>query len=244
MKIREALDIFDQIWDKYTDEGLDTMEKVRHLNTAQVLVLTDSFYNQNEKRDNKNEPRYGFENTQYESEDFRPLLVKIPGDFELLQTDSTGKIQISTIEAFFPDDVVYDELGLIEERKCPIFHINYVKRWSTSKNAFVETKWVRHNEVARVEHNPHKKPTDLFPTITYYNDYVLIRPKAVRDIEMSVTRMPKHMRYVAGNAKASVDPELPYQVMLKVILRATQLAGVNSREKDLYQLAELQERKQ
>lgn len=249
MTARETYDIFISLIDDYEDESVTFAEFSRHINTAMVSVMKDHFYNPNDrsKRNEYHEPRKGFENTQYDIESWRNLVMQIPSESnEVLQTDNRGRLAHSNILGYFPEDVIRDEAGLItdpmERNKPEIFHFNSISRWDGSK--YCSVKWKRHNEIEAIEKNPHQRPTDRFPVCVYFKNYIQFYPIGSRAIRLSVTRMPLHFWYDEEDFTATQDPELTDFLMYDVIYRAVTLAGKQIREDRFSQLIQQEEYKQ
>jgi hypothetical protein len=206
---REVISIFNKLYDQYADEGLDPQDKSRHINTATLFVMRDRFYRRHGKRELYTPPPYGMEETNYDSEDFRTILRVIPlNNTEILKTDDDGRLLISDIEAFFPTNIVYDEIGQVESTRCKFFHLNSAARWDGT-SGYQPADWVRHDEKEEFRINPHRRPTDRFPWVTYHGGYIQFEPAGRRDVRVSVTRHPKHFWYQGDFSPLNVDPELP-----------------------------------
>lgn len=225
------------IWDSIMDVtgGFDAEEDefYRHINTAMVLLLKERTYARRKKRSSAEDPPFGFENTQYDSEAFQPLICDFTMDCKpLLFSDKKGRISFDEIRDAFPDDKIYDSEGLIETKKPEIFHINNLRRFG--EKGLCPVKWRRHNEESLLTKDPFIKATDKYPSVVYYKDYLKVYPKGKAVFEASVMRMPRHVSKYQ-------DPELPDAMMYEVIIKALALAGIQYRESDLFQYANLAE---
>lgn len=236
MKIREALDIFDLIWEKYTDEGITDQEKCRHINTAQKMVMLRNLYSRYVKRSEYQEPPFGFENTQYDSERMKPFIVHMPDDGDpILQTDGDGVLTYDQIRSYFPQNLIYNEGGLVESRQCEIYHIGNLAVYDATRDKYQPAKWVRHNEIERVHHDPFREPTERWPVFVNQDTFIQIWPQSNKDVRLTAIREPKHVWWEDGDETLQIDPEWPDSGMYDVLFEACKLAGLNIKDYQFYQ---------
>ena len=218
MTIKEAKDIFDQVTDVFADEGIDTHEFCRHMNTAMVAVLSNKSFNSFIKQDAAAEPSYALEQQSFDSQHLQPLYK------QLNITPVSGiPITFDAIRASFPDDVIRNFLGIIETKKPEIYQLLAIETQDGLPLYFA-----RHNDVATLRRNSFSKPRPEHPHIQLVNNGYSIEPAV--PVRVKVYRMPRHVWLGDG---ADVDPELGDKVMYDVIMRAVVLAGVQIREYDL-----------
>lgn len=233
MNIIEAIEIFNLIYDQYgREEGILEVEVCRHLNSAITLVMTDHFYNKHKKRQERENPPYGFEINQYSTHDFAKLLVP---DM-ILEPDTTGKVNYSTITADFPQTIIRREEGEIETRKCNIFHFASVLRWDPAQKDHVECKWCKDNNHPRNKKNPFRQATDAYPYYRLLDAYLQVYPQAENQLILTPVREHRFVWYDPNDQAGKVDFELSERATLAVILRSLQLAGVSMRDQELYRM--------
>ena len=231
MKIKEAIDIFYRLYGENngtTDiAGLEDFEISRHINTAMMLEFTGQTYNPHEKRHDNDTPRRSFEQSSFDLERWKELVVPIT-----LQTDTDGNILYSAIDAFMPTETIRmwdsdiaspDEIE-VETRTVPFYHIANMARLHDDKE--VPCRFVRHNDIYTHENNHYKMAKDTRPFYTMYDFFLEVRPKATATIKMSIIRQPRHIWYSVANPNTNIDPELSDSVMYDILLRAVQLASV------------------
>lgn len=228
MKIEEVKSIFDHFVDKHRDAGIESFEFCRYINTAQVNLMKESFFPKTGNQD----PPHGFDMTEYDVERWKPCILSFE-DFDLqrnLYTNSNGVLKVDDIKKYFPDDKIYDDTGLIDTKKPDILKIINASRYYNGQ--YFNCRWVRHNDV-RVLGNPFKREDEEHPVLVIDDDRYRILPKAARRILLSVVRLPIHVWYDESDESTNIDPELPDATMMDVIIKATEYAGINIRERDL-----------
>ncbi len=235
---REAYDIYASIWERSRDDGIISPIFSRHMNMAMIAIMKDHFFQKHNQPTPYHSPKYAFENVQYSIEAFYPLVSEIE-----LTTDNVGRINISDIEATFPQTVIRDEVGNIETKRCPLFHINNVARYDGT-GKFESARWVRHNEYRLAQRDPFLEPTERHPLWRYTDNRVVLDPGGQRAVRLSVTRHPKHMWFDENFVDQAVNPELPDHTMYDVIWRALRYAGVFIDKQNLYQGSTIEENSQ
>lgn len=239
MRAREAISIFKTIYDEFRDEGVYDIEICRLINLATQDWMREAMHNILNKRSMYQAPIGGFENTQWDSNDWSTLISEFEG-----RTTETGYLMDTVISEKFPSSRYYDSKGLVSNEKCKIAQILSVERWSGTR--FRSVTWDRHNEVAKNRRNPFRKPNDEYPRYLRLRGRINIEPGGSRIIKGTVLRYPVNMWYQSEEVVDGViaqDPELPRMVMITIIYRALILAGVNMRENQLMQMMEMQEAK-
>lgn len=235
MVAREVAEIFRTTYDRYgSEEGITDYEMSRVINEATLLTMKYHFQPQRFQHPKgiNGQPMMGFENTKYESEDFQPLICD---DIEVT-SNSDGVITDSQLSTAFPADKVYLEDGsVISDNKTDIFHYLNVCRWSGS--VYEECRYVRHHEKKRQADNAFLGPVDDCPTYSFIKEGVKMRPGGSRNAQVTFVRYPVHFWYLPEQG-IEVDPELPGSIMMDIIFRAVQLAGMGVRDNEVYQFAE------
>jgi hypothetical protein len=226
MKIETVMELFYSYQDRFRDEGYTNYEASVLLNVAQEDMLKYFYYNMHDptKRNEYQEPRFGFETISFIPQMFDKLIIEFgPESGRTLQTDRHGYLLNSVIEETFPVNIEYREDGQkISEEKCQLFHINSASRFY--KNSWYGARHMRQNDYVIAIKNPHKRPTDQNPFYRIFEGRLLFEPRAVAGITMSVTRQPKKMWYFGDDNPKNVDPELSDFAMGEIIKRASFLA--------------------
>ncbi len=238
MKIQAAYNIFMRVYDKYRQEGIALFEFAEYVNLAQVVTMRKCTYDNKLKRHVHQEPVKGLGDNQYNIEQLQSLVVSIPVDPRgTLTTDVYGRVEMADIEAYFPDDVIRGEMGVIETKKPEVFHVASAARYCTDDGKMRMAQWVRHNDWEAIQENPFRTPTEFYPGFRYFDDHLKFAPEGTRDVQLTVIRMPRHV-WIDESGVNDVDPELNDKIMYDVIFEALSLAGITIREPDFYKMIE------
>lgn len=225
MKILEAKDIWDQVVDKYADDGFEDFEFSRHLNTAMALVCSDRSYNRLLKSAGPaGEPVYAFEQSDLSDEVLAPLIERTA------VATSSLLITRTQIRATFPDDTIRTGAAgaIVETRKPEIY-----KLMSVQTAAGDPVYWTRHNDEATLRRNALTRPRATHPHMTIYDDGYRFSHDGT--YTFVVRRMPLHCWLSDDTPAQNIDPELPDELMYWALLRAMQLGGIQVREYDFFQ---------
>lgn len=237
MRIEEAIDIFDSHWDTYgAEHGLLLEEKLRYINDGMRSLLDKHTYHEDAKNSQYQEPKFGFENTEYGSEDFRELIYT----FTLIPSSVNGVIGWSVIEGQLPDNRIYRLDGtLLESRKCKVYKLLSVTRWDGVE--WRPTKWYRHNEIGKVLEDPFREPTDRYPARTNYRSGVKLYPSTDNKCNVHVLREPLFVWNIGG---VKVHPEFSDRAMNEALYIAFQIASGAVRDFQSFQLYKNREESQ
>jgi len=225
MKILEAKDIWDQITDKYADDGFEDFEFSRHMNSGMVAVTSDRSYNRLLKSQGAaSEPAYAFEQSDLSDELLHPLIER--GTY----TSVAGLITRTQIRSGYPDDTIrYGTDDTIAETKKP--DVYKVMSFETSDGNPVY--WARHNDAAPLKRNHLTKPRASHPHVTVTDEGYRLDPDGAYMIVSR--RMPLHCWLSDDTPGNNIDPELPDELMYDAIFRALQFGGIQVREFDFFQ---------
>jgi hypothetical protein len=226
MTIDNAILKFTILWDNFTRAAKTDYEISCLLNQAQFYLLKERVAPLRHSPANSNQPHF---------DSFHNLIESYKG--RIITTDQDGCLAHEVLQNDFPQDKVYDDCGnLIDSKKPDVLHIQYIKR--QGERGMRKTKWVSHNEYPMWCDNCFLEPTDEHPIWLSYENYIAMKPGGARNLELAVIRNPVHMWKVEGRI---VHPELNDHLMYQVIMKALELAGIESRDSQLFQMAQNEE---
>lgn len=214
MTAREMYTLFDEIIDKYNAPGFDELAFNAIINPAQRKFVLD-VYNNNmpsgtEPYNQTGEALTSAERSQFSSEIIKNLMVPNIA----VTSDGNG---------FISDTSIKNELSpKLDGEYRDIIHI--LSAFKANSNTYC--KFVRHNDLNKLEQNSFKKSSSAKPFLIYERNGYTVKPKEANVVyKFNVLVSPKNIDVQNG-----IDCELPEIFHDQIVFIAVEIAGIATRD--------------
>lgn len=197
------------------------------VNSAQLSLFMERYGNPAEYQPGQPIPRISYEETKKISDDLRPFKVLTD-----LTVDSNG-------QGLIPANYIH----------ATSMRFNYITQGPNKKITKVERPIVEVDDDKLGDRliSEIVAPTKRHPIATFYNNYIQYHPIDLKTVKFTYLRLPADAVwafttvsgrpvYDAGN---STDLEWPDDTHNEIIIRILSLVGINLRDQELFQFAEM-----
>ena len=208
---------FIYIVDKFGDPSFTDVEFSTHWNNAQDLVFLETF-NSSRQRGQDGKLQYAFEMSETDADKWRSLVKPLT-----INTDNTGKLTLADIETALGD------------RK--VFHLS-AKQFGGKMAVYV-----RHNDYSRWLENGFLKFNATAPWVRIFDDHYQFYPQQQGEATLACVLYPRPVVLDFEQPSNNVDVDLTWSAAMDVLFKTCQMAGIQIREAQFYEMTKDQESK-
>jgi hypothetical protein len=188
-----------------------------HFNNAQNLVFLETF-NSSRQRGQQGVLQYAFEMSETDADKWRTLVKPLT-----INTDGTGKLTLAAIQAQFPNR--------------DLFHLS--SKQIDGKMAV----YVRHNDYSRWLENGFLKFSATAPWVRIFDDFYQFYPQQQGVATLTCVLYPRPVNLDFTVPANNVDADLTWSAVMDILFKVGQLAGIQIREAQFYEMTKDQESK-